>query len=124
PRRGGRGGGGVETPARGGAPLARLGRGWSGARQRVEQRREEQTLVDRAHPVLARAVGGLEAVERALVAAVPVAEHTRQAGARPDVGRERVGLPLVPPLQPALGGSPGAGPVARLSGVVLLGVSA
>ena len=72
------------------------------AGQRVEQRREEQLLVDRAHDRLLALVLGVELLERGRAGAVAEAEHAREARARVGVGRQRVRLVLVDELQPVL----------------------
>ena len=73
------------------------------AGERVEQRREEQLLVDRAHDRLLALVLGVELRRaRSRSGAVAEAEHAREVRARVGVGRQRVGLVLVDELQPVL----------------------
>ena len=60
---------GVDEAERGQALLGRLGAQRPVAGQRVEQRREEEPLVDRPHGGLVRAVLGRERLERGRVAA-------------------------------------------------------
>ena len=114
----------VEEAERGEALLDRGRRERAGARERVEERRKEQPLVDRADAVLATAILGLEEVERGLVATVAVAQHASQPGASGDVGREGVGLLLVLQLEAVLDRAQESVRVVELPGVVLLDVAA
>ena len=77
----------VGEAERGEALLGRLGRQRAGAREGLEQRREEQPFVDAAHRELVLAVLGLEALQRGALRAVAVAEHACEPHPRVRVGR-------------------------------------
>ena len=70
--------------------------------ERVEQRREEELLVDRAHRAWWSRCSASNVLERGALGAVAVAEHAGEARPRLLVGRERVGLLLVAELEPVL----------------------
>ena len=95
----------VGEAERGEAFLGRLGRERAGAREGLEERREEQTLVDGPHRALVLPVLGFEALERGPFGAVAVPEHARQADARVLVGRDSVRLLLVVELEAVLDGA-------------------
>ncbi len=95
----------VGEPERGQAFLRRLGRQRTGAREGLEQRREEQPFVDAAHRELVLAVLGLEAFQRGAFRAVAVAEHTREPHPRVRVGGDQVSLLLVVELEAVLDGA-------------------
>src|SRR5207245_399979 len=82
--------------------LGRLRRERPGPRERVEQRREEQALVDRSHRSLMRAMAGLECLERGALGLVAVAEHPGEPHPRIDVGRDAVRLLFVVELETVL----------------------
>ena len=74
----------------------------TGAGERLEERGEEEPLVDAADGTLVLAVLGGEPFECGALRAVAVTEHARQTGARHDLGRDGVGLLLVVELDPVL----------------------
>ena len=92
----------VGEAERGEAFLGRLGRERAGAREGLEERSEEQTLVDAPDRALVLPVLRFEALERGPFGAVAVPEHPRQADARVLVGRDHVRLLLVVELDAVL----------------------
>src|SRR3954453_10931492 len=76
---------------------------WPGpAGQRLEQRSEEQALVNGARPCLVTAVLRVELLGRRAIAPIAVAEDARQPGASIEVGWQRVRLLFVPELESVL----------------------
>ena len=72
------------------------------AGERFEERPEEQLLVDRPDAGLMEPVLGVQLGQGRRALLVPVAEHAGEPGAGGIVGREGVGLLLVPELEPVL----------------------
>ena len=85
--------------------LGGLGREGTGPGERLEQRREEEALVDAPHRPLVLAVFGLEPLARGAFGAVAVAEDAGQPHQGLLVGRDEVGLLLVVELEAVLDGA-------------------
>ena len=92
----------VDEAEGGEALLGRLRRKCADTGERVEDRREEQPLVDRTNRRLMVAVLRFEGLERGRVRRVAVAQHARDPSARARVGGERVRLLLLPELKAVL----------------------
>ena len=85
--------------------LGRVGGQGAGSGQGVEDRREEQSLVDRSHRTLMVPLRRLELLQRTRTRCVAIPEHARESQSGRFVGRDGVGLLLVPELEPVLDGA-------------------
>ncbi len=92
----------VDEPERGEALLGGLGREGTGTGQRLEDRREEEPFVDRAHGSLVAALVVLEGLQRGPRGSIAVAGDAGETHERLLVRGERVRLLLVPELEPVL----------------------
>ena len=77
----------------------------SGTGERVEDRREEQLLVDRPNNCLLALVLDHERIERRLLGSIPESEHPREMRERLGIRGQRMGLVLVDELQTMLDGA-------------------
>ena len=96
---------GVGEAERGEPLLHDFGRQCARARERLEDRREEESLVDRSHLTLVAALHVLERLERGRAWRDAKPMTVREPDAHRLVGRDGVGLLLVPELDPVLEGS-------------------